>query len=39
MMTQNIKKGFEEYITNPYLKNEISKNYELLKIDISVDAN
>lgn len=39
MMTQNIKKGFEEYITNPYLKNEISKNYELLKIDISeVDA-
>ncbi|MDD3821969.1 MAG: zinc ABC transporter substrate-binding protein, partial [Bacilli bacterium] len=34
-LTQNIKKGFEEYINNPYLKNEIETNYEMLKIDIS----
>lgn len=39
MLSQNIRKGFEEYITNPYLKNEINKNDDLLKIKISeIDA-
>ncbi len=39
MLTQNIKNGFKEYITNPYLKNEIEDNYEDLKIKISeIDA-
>jgi zinc transport system substrate-binding protein len=39
MLSQNIKKGFEEYIANPYLKNEINKNYESLKIKLSaIDA-
>jgi zinc transport system substrate-binding protein len=40
MLAQNIKNGFKEYITNPYLKNEIDDNYEDLKIKISeVDAD
>lgn len=39
MLSQNVRKGFEEYITNPYLRNEINKNDELLKISISeIDA-
>ena len=35
MMAQNIKKGFEEYINNYYLNNEINENYENLKISAS----
>ena len=35
MLAQNIKRGFEEYINNHYLKNSIEEQYELLKIDIS----
>lgn len=35
MISQNIKKGFEEYITNPYLIKEIQENYDELKIKIS----
>lgn len=35
MIAQNIRTGFDEYITNQYLKNEIATNYEQLKIDIS----
>lgn len=35
MLAQNIKKGFNEYINNHYLKNSIEDNYEQLKIDIS----
>lgn len=35
MIAQNIKTGFDEYITNQYLKSEIEKNYKQLKIDIS----
>ena len=35
MMAQNIKTGFEEYINNYYLNNEISENYENLKIEAS----
>lgn len=35
MVCQNIKKGFEEYITNPYLLKEVEDNYENLKVNIS----
>lgn len=35
MLARNIKTGFNEYVNNHYLKNEIEKNYELLKIDLS----
>jgi len=35
MIAQNIRTGFEEYITNQYLINEIEANYEQLKIDAS----
>ena len=35
MMARNIKSGFNEYINNHYLKNEIEKNYDQLKIDLS----
>lgn len=35
MIAQNIKIGFDEYISNQYLKNEIEENYEDLKINIS----
>ena len=35
MMAQNIKKGFNEYINNYYLNNDIDKNYKSLKIDAS----
>jgi len=35
MITQNIKTGLNEYITNSYLKKEIEENYEELKITLS----
>ncbi|MEG0825967.1 MAG: metal ABC transporter substrate-binding protein [Bacilli bacterium] len=35
MMTQNIRTGFRQYITNHYLKNEIDEKYEELKLEIS----
>ena len=35
MLAQNIKKGFGEYVNNYYLKNNIDKNYENLKVDAS----
>lgn len=35
MMTLNIKNGLSDYITNHYLKNDIEKNYEELKIKVS----
>jgi len=39
MLSLNIKNGFNEYIENGYLKNEIEENYENLKVEISnIDA-
>ena len=35
MLAQNTKNGFNEYINNHYLKNEINKNYEDLKVEVS----
>ena len=35
MMAQNVKKGFNEYISSYYLNNDIDKNYEALKVDAS----
>ena len=35
MISRNIKDGLDEYINNYYLKNEISKNYDSLKLDLS----
>ncbi len=35
MIARNIKTGFSEYINNHYLKSEIEKNYDSLKIDLS----
>lgn len=35
MITQNIKNGLEEYITNSYLEKEIDKNYEDIKVKLS----
>lgn len=35
MISQNIKNGLKEYITNSYLKKEIDQNYEELKVDLS----
>jgi len=35
MISRNIKAGFNEYINNHYLKNEIESNYESLKLDLS----
>ncbi len=35
MIARNIKTGLNEYINNHYLKNDIEKNYETLKIDLS----
>ena len=35
MLARNIRTGLNEYINNHYLKNEIDKNYEELKIDLS----
>lgn len=39
-LTQNIRNGFEEYVSNYYLLEEIKENYESLKLDVSkLDAN
>lgn len=39
MLSQNIRNGLKEYITNSYLKKEIDKSYETLKVSLSeVDA-
>ncbi|MFI3307068.1 MAG: metal ABC transporter substrate-binding protein [Mycoplasmatota bacterium] len=35
MIAQNIRNGFDEYIENTYLKNEIEENYETLKLEMS----
>lgn len=35
MLSQNIRNGLKEYITNSYLKKEIDKNYEELKVKLS----
>ena len=35
MMTQNIKNGLKEYMTNSYLEKEIDKNYEEIKVLLS----
>ncbi len=35
MIAQNIRNELKEYITNPYLIEEINSKYELLKVDIS----
>ena len=40
MMAENIKKGLSEYITNPYLVEEINKNYDELAYNVSkIDAD
>lgn len=40
MISRNIKNGLLEYVSNHYLKEEINKNYDELKLEISnVDAN
>lgn len=40
MIAQNIKDGFNEYITNHYLKESIEANYDALKIELSnLDAD
>ena len=39
MLTQNIRNGLKEYISNHYLKNDINDKYDELKIKISeIDA-
>ena len=35
MIAQNIKNGFNEYLTNQYIKNVIESNYNELKIEVS----
>jgi len=35
MLAQNIKSGFNEYIDDPYLMEEIQKNYDKLNINVS----
>ena len=35
MISRNIKDGLDEYVTNQYLKNEISNNYDNLKVELS----
>ena len=35
MIARNIKSGFFEYINNHYVKNDIEKNYDSLKVDLS----
>lgn len=35
MMTQNVRNGLKEYITNSYLEKSIDSNYEKLKIRLS----
>lgn len=40
MLAQNVKNGLQEYIDDPYLKNQIEDKYEELKVDISnIDAS
>ena len=40
MMAENIKTGLSEYISNPYLVEDIENNYKSLKLDISkIDAD
>lgn len=40
MLTQNIKNGFKEYIKASYLIDEIDKNYDKLKLEVSeLDAD
>ena len=40
MISRNIKNGLLEYVSSHYLKEEINKNYDELKLEISkVDAN
>lgn len=40
MMANNIKNSLSEYITNPYLVEEINNNYETLQYELSkLDAN
>ena len=39
-IANNIRKGFNEYITNTYLTNKIDENYENLKIELTkIDGN
>lgn len=35
MIARNIKSGFNAYVNNHYLKNELESNYEQLKVDLS----
>jgi len=35
MISQNIKNGLQEYISNSYLKKEIDQSYEELKVELS----
>lgn len=35
MITQNIKNGLQEYMTNNYLEKEVDKKYEELKVNLS----
>ena len=35
MMAQNIKNGFYEYVSDPYLEEEIQENYDKLNINVS----
>ena len=40
MMCQNVRISLKEYVENNYLRKEIDKNYEILKITVSeLDAN
>ncbi len=40
MMAKNVELGLNEYISSSYLKKEIDKNYEQLKVDLSeLDAD
>lgn len=40
MIAQNIKNGLDEYLTNQYIKNQISNSYDELKINVSkLDAS
>ena len=39
MLAQNIKNGFDEYVSNNYIKNTIEDNFKSLKMDVSnIDA-
>ena len=35
MIAQNIKNGFDEYLSNHYLKTAIDDNFDKLKIEVS----